>query len=590
MSRIPRAGRSRPAASLALTLAALSGCATRTSSVRPDAPDAPDLLTVSAVAPAINAGAALAGAAQPALVPPLPPEEGRGEGRGSSGGQQSSPPPLPVAMRRPSPPASLPEGEERQEAKPGNPADPGVTPASAEATPPLPLAGATPPSIPQSAAPFPIDLTAALRLADNQNPVIGEARTLILGALADRQAARALLFPYLNAGGNYHDHTGPLQRSNGTILRVTEQSFYFGGGARTVAAESVAIPAVNIFSPLTDAIFSPLAAQQQVNGARFNASDTANKVLLEVASLYIDLIGAEAILEARRVTAAEADRIADAVAAYASTGQGRKSDAARADADRRLFQADIQRAEERVAVASALLAQRLNLDPSAQLKPIAGPLEPVELIDPEAPPDVLIRDAVARRPDLAAREAVVAQAEYRVQQEKYRPLLPTIWIGFSGGAFGGSSNLVPPTNSLGAFAGRTDFDVRAYWTVLNLGAGNLSLIKQRKAQAGQAMADRAAILNGIRAEVASTRAEALALRQQVAVARAALQTSEDGYREDRIRLRESLALPIESLDSLRLLSDSRVALAEAVTRANRNQFALFVSLGAPPPLEHPGQF
>ena len=165
---------------------------------------------------------------------------------------------------------------------------------------------------------------------------------------------------------------------------------------------------MSLFSPLTDAIFSPLAAQQQVVGARFNAADTANKVLLDVASLYIDLIGVEAILEARRVTAAEADLIAASVAAFAQTGQGRKADADRADADRRLFQVAIQRAEERVAVASARLAERLNLDPSSQLKPIAGPLEPLELIDPAAPPDELIRDAVARRPDLAAREALVA--------------------------------------------------------------------------------------------------------------------------------------------------------------------------------------
>ncbi len=311
-------------------------------------------------------------------------------------------------------------------------------------------------------------------------------------------------------------------------------------------------------------------------------------MLLEVASLYIDLIGAEAILEARRVTAAESDRIAESVAAYAATGQGRKADANRAEADRRLFQAAIQRAEERVAVASALLAERLNLDPSSQLRPIAGPLEPIELVNPEASPDELIRAAVARRPDLAAREALVAQAEYRVDQEKYRPLLPTVWLGFSGGAFGGGSNLI--STPLGSFAGRTDFDVRVYWTVLNLGAGNLSLIKQRKAQAGQAMADRSRVINQIRGEVATARAESLALRQQVVNAQYGLRSAEDGYRQDQARLRESLSLPIEALDSLRLLSDARVSLVEAITRANRAQFALFVSLGAPPPLEHAGQF
>ena len=528
----------RPAAWLALTLASFAGCATRTNQLRP--PDAsamatPDLLNVSALAPAINAGV---------------------------GGKAR-------ALRN-LPPTAL-SGDR----------DPAVASTSIDPTP----AATTPPTIPQSAPPFPIDLPSALRLADGQNPVIGEARVLILGALAERQAARALLLPSLNAGTNYHDHTGPLQRAGGAISKLTEQSLYFGGGARTLAAESVSIPAVNISSPLTEAIFAPLATQQQVNGTRFHAADTTNKVLLEVASLYIDLVGAEAVLQARRTTAAEADQLAESVASFAATGQGRKSDADRAEADRRLFQVDIQRAEERVAVASAQLAQRLNLDPSARLSPIVGPLEPIELIPPDAPPDDLIRAAIVRRPDLAAREAQLARAEYFVHQEKARPFLPTIWVGFSGGAFGGGSNLIPPL--LSSFAGRTDFDVRAYWTVLNLGAGNASLIQQRRAQAGQAMADRSVVVNQIRREVASARAETLALRSQVANARYALKTSEDGYRQDQARLRESLSLPIEALDSLRLLSDARIGLVEAITRSNRAQFALFVSLGAPPPLEPP---
>jgi outer membrane protein TolC len=522
-----------------LILATLSGCAIRTESVRDPRESRPttDPLTVSELAPALNAG---------------------------------------LDRPRPSVASHLPADRE-------------VTRTQAPRTGPPPSvtaeAAATPPAIPQSNAPYPIDLATALRLADGRNPVIGEARVLILGALAERQAARALLLPTLNAGANYHDHTGPLQRSNGTILRLTEQSLYFGGGARTVAAESVAIPGVNIFSPLTDAIFEPLAAQQRVVGAQFNSADTANKILLEVASLYIDLIGAQAILDARRRIAVDSDRIAASVAAYAATGQGRKSDANRADADRRLFQADIPKAEERVAIASARLAERLNLDPSAELRPLAGSLETVELINPEIPVEELIRAAVTQRPDLAARQALVAQADYRVKQEKARPLLPTVWLSFSGGAFGGGSNLT--ATPLSAFAGRTDFDVRAYWTVLNLGAGNASLIKQRKAQVGQALADQGRILNQIRVEVATARAESLALRAQVENARLGLRTAEDGYRQDQTRLRETLALPIEALDSLRLLSDAQVALIEAITRANRTQFALFVALGSPPPLDTP---
>ncbi len=438
--------------------------------------------------------------------------------------------------------------------------------------------------IPVSIAPYPIDLPTALRLADTENPTIAEARVAILVALAEQQIADALLLPSLNAGANYHGHDGNLQRSSGRILRLSEQSFYLGGGTRTLAAESVAIPAVNIFSPLADAIFEPLAARRRVDGARLEAAATANDVLLKVADLYLDLLAAEAELESRRLSAAQADQIVKIIADYASTGQGRKADAARADADRRMLQAEIQRSDEEVAVASARLSNRLNLDPSVALRVLSGSLAPLTLVDADRPTEELLAAALARRPDLGAREALVAMAEVKHKQEKARPLLPTVWLGFSGGALGGGSNLVPPL--LGNFAGRTDFDVRAYWTLQNFGVGNLALIKRRGAEVGQAVAERSRVANRVRSEVVSARGEALARGRQVEVARTELASAEDGYREDDAALRESIAThPIEVLDSLKLLAAARLNLIIAITGANQAQFALFVALGSPPPLD-----
>src|SRR5579864_656954 len=116
---------------------------------------------------------------------------------------------------------------------------------------------------------YPIDLGAALRLAEVENPEIAQARAAILAALAVQQGARALMLPSLNAGTNYHGHTGNLQRSSGTIFNLSEQSLYVGGGARVLAAETVGVPAVSIASPLADAIYAPLAARQRLDGARF---------------------------------------------------------------------------------------------------------------------------------------------------------------------------------------------------------------------------------------------------------------------------------------------------------------------------------
>ncbi len=150
----------------------------------------------------------------------------------------------------------------------------------------------------------------------------------------------------------------------------------------------------------------------------------------------------------------------------------------------------MQKAEEEVAVTAARLAQRLNLDPAVRLEPIGGPLVPLNLVSLETPQSQLIEVALHRRPDIQARTAFIGEADARVKEEIGRPLLPTLWLGFSGGSFGGGSNLVPPL--VGNFASRSDFDVAVYWTLQNFGAGNLALIKQRTAQMAQADAERRA--------------------------------------------------------------------------------------------------
>ena len=404
---------------------------------------------------------------------------------------------------------------------------------------------------------------------------------MVLDALAQQLAARVLLVPSLNAGTNYHGHAGNLQRSSGRILNLSEQSLYVGGGARTLAAESVAIPAVNIFSPLTEAIYEPLAARRRVESVRYDIRATANSVLLEVANLYLELVGTEANLHVWRTSAKEADDIAKVVADFVAQGESRPADADRADVERRLFQAEIQSAEEAVAVASIRLSRRLNLDPSIRLSPVAPTLEPLELVAPGQAIESLIVEALMHRPELGSRTARIEFAEAKLYEEQARPFLPTIWLGFSGGAFGGGSNLVPP--DVGHFAGRTDFDVRAYWTLMNFGAGNSSLIKRRRAEVGQAVADRSRIVNQIRADVLSSQARALSQRQQVDLSRLALASAETGYRQDRSLLRESLSRPIEALNSLRLLAEARGELVRAITLSNQAQFSLFVSLGSPPP-------
>jgi outer membrane protein TolC len=497
-----------------------------------------------------------------------------------------SAPAVPSSANQPAPLAgSLPARSEAAK-------DPKVAPVVASSTDPKIPPVVTPPVVPPAPADYPIDLTTALRLAEVENPDIAGARQLIREALALQLAARVLAVPTLNTGTNYHGHTGNLQRSSGKILSLSQQALYFGGGARTLAAESVAIPAVNIVSPLADVIFEPLAARQNVTRTRFEAQATINTTLLEVSTLYFDLIQAEASLALYRESDAEAAEVVRLTRAYADIGEGREADAKRALSNQKLIHVQVQRGEEEVAVASTRLARRLHLDPVVRIHPATPWVGPINLMDLNTPVEDLVQAAIRGRPEVAATSAAVGIAETRYHQERARPLLPMIWVGFSGGAFGGGSNLVPPL--VGNFAGRTDFDVRAYWTLQNLGFGNLAIQKARRAQIGQALGLQSRAINEVRREVTAARAEAITARERIDTTREQLLTAQEGFREDLERIRGFAGgaegrkvRPIEVTNNLEFLATARQAHVQAILDYNRAQFRLFVALGSPPPLDRP---
>lgn len=476
----------------------------------------------------------------------------------------------------------------RNESKPNvadelQPPDAPLPPVSDPKIPAVTVEPATP-VIPSTSA-YPIDLYVALRLADNENPEIAAARAAILEALANQLQARVLLVPTLNAGLHYHGHTGNLIRSAGRILSLSEQSLYIGGGSDTVAAETVKVPMVNLYSPITEAWFEPLITHQRVIESEAHAVATANEILREVSTHYLELLGAEARLEAMRISQAQTVELTRVISSYAVAGERREADAFRAGVTSQLRLAEVQKLEGEVAVASARLAQRLNLDPSVRLLAHLGPLTPITLIDPASDPETLTLTALQRRPELVARSAEIAAVTYEFKEELARPLLPTIWLGFSAGAFGGGSNLSQPL--LGRFSGRTDFDVRLLWTVLNLGDGNMARWRRRRAEIGIAVGEQSLMANQVRREVASALATMKARLNQIQVARIQLSAAESGFNEDFDRARQNLGRPIEALDNLEHLVDARIRLIEAITQYNQAQFALFVALGSPPPLPPP---
>jgi outer membrane protein TolC len=434
--------------------------------------------------------------------------------------------------------------------------------------------------IPPPLAEYAIDLNTALGLAGADNPTIALAQEAVLASRAEQLEAQSLLLPSLNAGVSYNDHQGTLQTATGVIRKVTRQSLYDGAGAMAVGAGTVGFPGVHLFADLADAAFAPRAARERVAGRSFDAQATRNTVLLEAAVRYFELAGAAAGLQASRQSEADSEQVAALTAAFAKQGQGRQSDAERARDNTLLLHAAQQRAEEEVAVAAAALARVLDMDPAVRLHAPDGPPPLVQLVDSQADLETLVHIALDNRPEIAARSADVAVNETLVRQERLRPFLPFLSIGYSAGQFGGGSDLAD--SRFGHFSGRTDFDAFAFWSLENFGVGNWARQKRRRAQVGEAEAERVRVIDRIRREVADALALSETRLQELNAARQRVQMASKSFQEDLRAARNLEGRPIEVLDSVNLLADARQDLIRALAGYDAAQFQLFVALGRPP--------
>ena len=327
----------------------------------------------------------------------------------------------------------------------------------------------------------PIDLPTALRLAGVANPEIQIARQRVVEAVALRQLAAAQFLPTINLGGDFDHHLGPLQQSNGTILKVDRDSLYVGLGAAAVSSGTVMVPGVVWSANVSDVWYGALVSRQLVRQRGFESEAIRNAMLLQVATAYLELLrgaGRHAIAVQVRDDAAEVARVTKN---FADTGQGRQADADRAATELQGRNSDVIQALNDVQIASARLCQLLSLDPSQSLEPMERQVIPSGLVPEPIPLPELLAIALTQRPELRQQQAAVRAAMLQLQHAKVLPFSPQVLIGYSAGTFGGGSNLIAPEPRFGDFADREDFDVVFFWSLRNLGVGNVALIRAPRA-------------------------------------------------------------------------------------------------------------
>jgi outer membrane protein TolC len=450
-----------------------------------------------------------------------------------------------------------------------------------------------------------IDLAAALRLAGISNPQILIARQRVLETVALRQYAAAQILPTLQIGTSYDQHIGPLQQSTGNILTVSRSSLYVGAGASAVAAGTVSIPGVVWNLNVSDTIFTILMRRQLVEQARLASRATENEMLGRVAHAYLELLRAEGERSVAALVRNDARQVVNLTGTYAKAGVGRKADLDRAETEFARAEANLREAEGRVLIASAQLAALLNLDPSVRLHPVEATVVPEPCVPDPIPLPELLTIAIMNRPELGERQAAIREALLGLRAAKVLPFSPNVLIGLSAGGEGGGSNLVntpagtpivpnfgtlsPGDPRFGKFSGRLDFDVVAFWSLQNLGVGNAAMIKAARSRLNTTNLELLDVLNRVRSEVANAYARSHARFARIVTTETATKTSQTAFEEDATRIKGMVAgvpgravRPIELLDSLRLLGDSRYEYLRAIVDYNLAQVDLYVALGQPP--------
>jgi outer membrane protein TolC len=427
---------------------------------------------------------------------------------------------------------------------------------------------------------YPINLATALRLSDARPLTVAAAQASVWIAEAQLTRAKVLWVPSLLLGVDYIRHDGGGPDFNKGIMTAPSVNFFYAG------------PTIYQYVNLSDAIFEPLAARQVLNSRQADIQSAKNDALQRTADAYFQVhqyrgiyAGILYTVERGHDLAARIFRLSKELVPTDEVDRARN---VLADLEQRAVSA---RAQWRVQ--SANLTQVLRLDPRAVVEPTEHDHAQVTLIDPARSLDDLMPIALANRPELASRRALVQAAETRVRREKMRPVLPLVLLnGFqsAGMLIQGGVFALGPNSSLNQWQGRDDVSVQLMWQFENFGLGNLARVKNQRGQESRAIIDYRNTQDMVAGDVAralarvqSGAARTLQADRSLRAAIINFNGNLEGLEQTR-RLADMLVLSIRPQEAVYSLEQLRVAFEEyftTVAEYNRAQFELYHALGYP---------
>jgi len=425
---------------------------------------------------------------------------------------------------------------------------------------------------------YPIDLGNALGLGGADNLQVRLARTRLFQAQARHLEAKTLWLPSIRFGLGYNKHDGRLQETEGNVLEVNRNSLFYGGGfglgGAPLAAGAGGPPRLFVNLSLADAYFKPLAASQEVSAHGAAERVASNDSLTEIAVAYHSLVEAYGQLANASAARDLAQNMVDLVENFEREGFSSKTEVHRARTSLGRWKQDVADAERLTTVRSAELARILRLPAQVRLVPVEEIVMPVDYLNSEMDVDAMIALAYGSRPEISQRVARREAACFRVKEERWRPWIPNVQVGASGGSFGGG-----PSADFLNDGSRSDVDLIAVWEWRNLGLGNVALQRQRRGELQERVLELEANRDLIAAEVVAAAADVTSYRRQIELAGESIVAAQQSYQLNQQRIQANEGLPIELLQAISALAEAREAYTQAVANYNRAQYLLMRAMG-----------
>lgn len=459
--------------------------------------------------------------------------------------------------------------------------------------------------------PLPINLAAALQLADARPLLVAAAQASAWVAEAQLARARVIWVPTLNLGAAYVRHDGfgpdfnhglnPPQSGQKVPLNQNVNWLYAGGGLLQSAYGPGALVSDSNSAPVSmrhppnmtaDMIFQPLAARQVLNSRKWDIQTAKNDALLQTAEAYFR------VHEWRGRYAGALDTVDKGRDAVARIEVMSKDLVPRAEVDRaRRMLADLEQkatsAREAWRVSSADLTEVLRLDPRVVVVPLEQDHLQITLIDPSRPVSELTLIALLSRPEIASQRALIEAAAARISREKWRPWLPNFFLnGFESpgmriqaGALGTGKG-----SAMNLWSFREDIFPQIEWQLEQFGAGNVAKVKEQRGLQSRAIEELLQLQDAVAAEVTRSHAHLQSAAVRVTLAEHGLEKGLLTFRKNLQGLGQTSRFdnvlhlvyrPQEVVAALEHLQTAYDEYFGTVADYNRAQFELLHALGYP---------